>query len=207
MKIIILRTILFLFLLLFGFKENFSIENKNTVINNSIKIALKDYDGKKYISENSGRTWIEKSRDNSLSVTLKSGNKNYLSNDRGKTWIQIVNPNNKIVNLLDRGRKYRSADMGKSWIEIIDENNYLVDKIQIYPNPAKVKATVIFKDKVSDYFSIQLFDTYGRNILTAFQIEDENSLSIDVSSLISGNYVLKFHNSSNDFATTIVVVR
>jgi len=69
-------------------------------------------------------------------------------------------------------------------------NTEIIEAIRIYPNPAS--SMLNFKGHFSEAIEVSVFDILGKEIMTT---TIDNSLTLDVSTLENGTYLLKFKNS------------
>ena len=78
-------------------------------------------------------------------------------------------------------------------ISVMCEDNEQID-MYIFPNPAQTMLNVLFLHSYSDNGFIYLFDEVGRNVLTSkVNLADEKTykITLDISYLSNGNYILK----------------
>jgi hypothetical protein len=76
----------------------------------------------------------------------------------------------------------------------------------IYPNPAANTINVELPEKIENNFSLQLFNSSGKVLITennAIQ-KDGNLIWLDIKGLPAGNYFLRIYNGKNYSGKTIV---
>ena len=90
-----------------------------------------------------------------------------------------------------------------SFISILDKKQ----AIKIYPNPAKELLYLDFSEKNKSFqnANIQIYDTFGRLLLT--QKINENLNSIDISSLENGMYVYKIMGENAVLGSGKIIVQ
>ncbi len=75
----------------------------------------------------------------------------------------------------------------------INESNHIINPLKIYPNPAN--STVNIDNPNNGTFEVKVFDLNGRLIKSVpFNTNDKN-ISLNVSDLLKGNYIIKIGNS------------
>ena len=90
----------------------------------------------------------------------------------------------------------------------ISELKYDTCEITIFPNPAKDKINVSWCPTIAGQTEISAFDMMGRKILNSFMNYDGYSpLTIDISTLEKGVYVLSVKNNQNTSTKKFSVVR
>jgi len=77
------------------------------------------------------------------------------------------------------------------------QENQLLDTISIYPNPVK---DILHIQTNEEVLKVEIYDIYGR-ILSSKSVSNNN---IDLSELITGNYILKLHTKKGITNTKIV---
>jgi hypothetical protein len=78
--------------------------------------------------------------------------------------------------------------------DLLSINDNEINKFRIYPNPTN--NTLNFKVPFTDSFKVSVYDTIGKRVLNT-TIENGNSLN--VSSLNSGMYIIKFNDYNTNF--------
>lgn len=73
---------------------------------------------------------------------------------------------------------------------VLGLNDLDLTSLKYYPNPVDSELTVSYKDPIK---SLEIFDINGRLIKT--QVFDSNDVSIDMSSISSGTYMIKVHTN------------
>jgi hypothetical protein len=87
----------------------------------------------------------------------------------------------------------------------------VLNTFNVFPNPASDKLLISKKDGVLDSvildksFKIVITDMTGRNIIYADWNDGEDSFTIDIHDLNTGNYLLKLQNESGQLFTTRIV--
>ena len=83
--------------------------------------------------------------------------------------------------------------------ESVNINDVLTNKFHLYPNPVGDK---IFIETDADIEEINVFDIYGRRQLST--INSQQSLSIDVSGLNTGIYIIKINTNKGNIVKRII---
>ena len=87
--------------------------------------------------------------------------------------------------------------------ELIGLNN-----ISIYPNPANENLVIAFENQNGSPFKLQISDRIGRIIQTIdVQDANQNSISMNVSSLANGMYSIRFLGENISFAKSFIVAK
>jgi hypothetical protein len=82
---------------------------------------------------------------------------------------------------------YRSTKTYGTWFNSsVATNTYLPDDISIYPNPASIKLTISFVSGAPEKFKAVVYSLLGEAL-----IAENNQISLDVSSLHTGQYFLR----------------
>ena len=83
--------------------------------------------------------------------------------------------------------------------ESVNNNDVLTNKFHLYPNPVGDK---IFIETDADIEEINVFDIYGRRQLST--INSQQSLSIDVSGLNTGIYIIKINTKEGNIVKQFI---
>ena len=73
-------------------------------------------------------------------------------------------------------------------------NNF---EFEIYPNPVIDIINLIFENNFESMFKIEIYDTIGRLSFTQNKFSTANKLSLNISELERGIYILKLYNNNN----------
>jgi hypothetical protein len=86
---------------------------------------------------------------------------------------------------------------------LLSHPNRIVDKVKIYPNPAKEKINLKWK-KAGDINSISIYNMQGVQILNK-NVNENYQINIDVSSLSKGIYIIKFNGNNINFTKKVII--
>ena len=120
-----------------------------------------------------------------------------LTNASGEQTLTVAIPNGKNITKFDKVFFYcleynHFWDLGtftnfsSTNCNVLDINNFNIDKINIYPNPAKDKIHVSNIDAVSA--EIRIFNVLGKQVFHQIKTPEK---TIDVSSFNKGIYIVK----------------
>jgi hypothetical protein len=76
------------------------------------------------------------------------------------------------------------------------------NNVLLYPNPARDQLTILAKEKLQE---IRLFDQSGKLVLTINDVK-QNPIILDISTLASGNYVLRLSGSKEQILERVVKI-
>lgn len=81
------------------------------------------------------------------------------------------------------------------------------DEISVYPNPAKQQLNIAFNGAfTSEKLTVKIFNIVGQEVMNLWTVAENNSLlSLDVSSLSSGIYVLNISNSEESISQKLII--
>ena len=83
-------------------------------------------------------------------------------------------------------------------------NDIDLSEVLIYPVPAKEYLYISIEN--GNHFEVQILSLDGRKVLS--QKSSLNDITIDVSSILKGNYLIKIHNiESNNFITKKISIQ
>lgn len=83
-----------------------------------------------------------------------------------------------------------------------------LNNISIYPNPANESLFVAFENQSGSAFKLLVSDRVGRIIQTIdVQDEDQNFVTINVSSLANGMYSILFVGQNSSFTKSFIVAK
>jgi hypothetical protein len=102
-----------------------------------------------------------------------------------------------IINL--NGTVYSTLKNYSSTMDRSIESN-----IEIVPNPAKNNLTVIIGDYIEDLTLIELIDTKGI-LLKSIKLSSRDDVNVDLSSLKSGAYFIRFKTKNNNTFTRTII--
>ncbi len=96
--------------------------------------------------------------------------------------------------------------MFQTFIDLVTaENNTLKAGIDIYPNPAKQQLN-IYMNGMSGSSEVKIFDNMGREVLSQHVSDAGNqNVTVDISSLTNGIYIVKLDNNGTVLKTTKMV--
>ena len=126
-----------------------------------------------------------------------------------------VDANARYVKLLGFGRFNSTGDTRKSVWSAVGEieffkasslsinDNSLLNKIAIYPNP--VKNRIHIKNLDNTITHVKIFSVLGREVISKKITNSINELSLDVSTLKKGTYIIKISNKINFISRRIAV--
>ncbi|HEU4718972.1 MAG TPA: T9SS type A sorting domain-containing protein, partial [Bacteroidia bacterium] len=120
---------------------------------------------------------------------------NFTVNGPGTFWVNVVTTNG----CMSRDTVDVSVCTGA------DEN--AAAAFMIYPNPAGDFITVDPGSPGAQPVTADIFDPLGRNVFHAFYPAVSSALSIDVSSLAEGVYIIRFSNSKTTYRVPMVISR
>lgn len=85
----------------------------------------------------------------------------------------------------------------------------LIQKIKLYPNPARDQATLSFKSEESLEMPIQIFDVNGRAVVsqTTTTQTGDNNVRLDIANLPSGNYRVRMTAKTFVGTEQLVIVK
>jgi len=78
------------------------------------------------------------------------------------------------------------------------------------PNPAKEQVTIQLTTKHASATSLEILDLAGRKITTVFEgnlQEGNHSFSVNLNSLVAGNYLVRFRNGDASIQKKLIVIR
>jgi hypothetical protein len=84
----------------------------------------------------------------------------------------------------------------------IDENSLETNPVELFPNPASDQITISALRKIS---SVELFEATGALLRT--YAPTSNPMSLDVSQMPKGIYILRIHSGTSDFTRKFCVIR
>ena len=87
-----------------------------------------------------------------------------------------------------------------SGIEEVNENN----GFKLYPNPAKNELQVTLKGTFTDHIQYAVYNSIGITVLKG--LIKERSISLDVSSLTSGPYIIQVLNNSEVYSMRLMII-
>lgn len=113
-------------------------------------------------------------------------------------------PGTGIANLTSAGSYdvFISKSQNTSAIYSLDDD---ANFISIYPNPATDKISVSFNDGIFNKTNISIFDMQG-NLITGFNLSNQNFFELDVSKLTKGMYLVKIQ-TEDDIAVKKLVIQ
>lgn len=133
---------------------------------------------------------------------VKDFNKLYNFYDAKPSFLQVYHDEVENVNKLLINSLAKQYNGKKAFTEIytlpsktlsVNDNNSVTNSLKIYPNPAN--STVTIDNPNNGTTEIKVFDLNGRLIKNVpFNTNDKN-ISLNVSELIKGNYIIKIGNS------------
>ncbi len=91
---------------------------------------------------------------------------------------------------------------GGSWIE---EKTDKIENIYIYPNPSSKKINITIYGALLKETIVNIFNIQGDNVFSN-TIYNQNSMGIDINSLVNGIYMIKIQNE-NGFAVKKLVIQ
>jgi len=89
------------------------------------------------------------------------------------------------------------------------ENTAIIQQINIYPNPARDRATVTYVSKKAVATPILVFDAKGQQVImqNATSQEGENKVELDVANLPNGNYIVRITADGFIGAKQLIIVK
>ena len=88
------------------------------------------------------------------------------------------------------------------------EESIELNNISIYPNPANESLVIAFENKTGSAFKLLVSDRVGRIIQTIdVQDEDQNFVTMNVSSLANGMYSILFVGQNSSFTKSFIVAK
>jgi hypothetical protein len=81
------------------------------------------------------------------------------------------------------------------------------NELRVYPNPATSTVMVEFPEGIDYNLTVRVVDLYGRELITAEQRPGTNLLSIDVSGLNSGLYIIVAQMKNQKLVRKISVIQ
>ncbi len=86
--------------------------------------------------------------------------------------------------------------------------NGSIDELLIYPNPATSNVTLKTKEVFSGNVNIMVYDLQGKEVFSsAVKSEGRFNQSIDVSSLLAGQYFVKLNNGTSNYTEKLFVTK
>jgi len=118
--------------------------------------------------------------------------------------------NDFVFSLEKRDEKIESLDdldklIAEASFDVVEP----IQKVKIYPNPARDQATLSFESELSMEFPIQIFDVNGRVVArqnTLTQV-GENQVNLDVANLTNGNYMVRMTGKDFNSTEQLVIVK
>ena len=84
---------------------------------------------------------------------------------------------------------------------INDINNF---DFEIYPNPVIDIANLTFENNFENMFKVEIYDALGRLSFTQNKLPTGNKLSLNISELERGIYILKLYNNNKISVNRII---
>jgi hypothetical protein len=81
-------------------------------------------------------------------------------------------------------------------------NEHVGNNVLLYPNPVRDQLTILAQEKLQE---IRIFDQTGKLVLTINDVK-QNPIILDISTLASGNYVLRLSNSTGRIMEKVVKI-
>lgn len=86
----------------------------------------------------------------------------------------------------------------------VDENDDM-SELRIYPNPAKEILTIVLPANNENKSSLEIFNILGNKVLNRNINPTNGSISLDVSSLAPGVYIIKIISGSHNWTEHVVI--
>lgn len=90
------------------------------------------------------------------------------------------------------------------FVETLSVSNYESNSFVMYPNPADNKVAVLFNHVLNENSVIELYDVQGKSI-SVVKTFNSNEVELDVSSLKSGLYFIKFSDADTFITKKLIV--
>lgn len=107
----------------------------------------------------------------------------------------IIDNDGKIIVDFNRDVKKGATFSGKS-ISQYSETTKKSINVEVFPNPATEKITIRTPDFISDVLNIEIIDSKGNIVIKHQQIKGGIKLDIDITTLKSGNFIVKCGNGT-----------
>ena len=86
----------------------------------------------------------------------------------------------------------------------LNTNTFDFSSIQVYPNPVMNVVHINKGEFDGEWKALTIYDVAGKQVMNIDTLEQQDELSLDMSSLTSGFYILKVETSNGEFNTKIV---
>ena len=103
--------------------------------------------------------------------------------------------------------KQTDFDGTESYSQIVAVNFVKEGELHLYPNPSGNNITLSFVSSNALPYTLEIYDNKGSLVKTANYVSTEegmNSLSLDLSELTTGHYLIRLSNSEEALKTTII---
>ncbi|MEF3080408.1 T9SS type A sorting domain-containing protein [Winogradskyella poriferorum] len=112
-------------------------------------------------------------------------------------------PNNAAI-YFDFNAPIITNTFNTTFVETLSVNELDATQVSVFPNPAEEKVIITVNQNVVKSTDLSLFDIQGK-MINVPQKELGNTIELNVSSLNSGLYFVKFRNGNNSFIEKLIV--
>lgn len=137
----------------------------------------------------------------SVNATNNGKSTSYQFSDKNEMAVNTTNGVYYRIKMIDKDGKYSYSSVKK--LAAVGG-----DKIEIYPNPASTPALFIkLPSSVTEWVSVQVADVNGRVLYDALRMPQNQSLQIDVSSLLAGTYYVTVRGKNFHAAQPVIILK
>jgi len=132
-----------------------------------------------------------------------TGKRVYYTTDGGQSWDRQFDASKSVLSLFLLDRKNGWICGGNGMVARYEntvnvyEPAQQVDAVEVFPNPATNEVFIRLKDNTDQFRNIRILDIQGKTILDHLNLNIPYSIHLDISSLVTGTYLLKVETAKS----------